>query len=162
MKEKNYTHGYRQAMKDIKLAMDKITLGDWNAVTDLYQKVNDNVDELSPTLADDTEEPTQKYFLNVTRSKGNAVCDYVSEQAYAKYHHALIEDTDWPDIVDDIKQLIEQGMKKYPRCKRPDFLSRVWDDTGVGMKHGLQVKKNPHDDTPALAIYLYKLKELCR
>lgn len=159
MKEKNYIHGYRQALKDIKLAMDKITLGDWEAVTDLHQMVCDKVEELSPSITGN-EESAQKYFLDVRCIKGNAVCDYVSDQAYTKYHCALIEDTDWQDIVDDVKKMIEVGMKMNPRCKRPVFLSRVWNDTGIGMHHGLQVKKNPHDDTSALSIYSYKLKEL--
>lgn len=42
----NYTHGYRQAMKDIKLAMHKITLGDWEAVTELYKTVCDKIEEI--------------------------------------------------------------------------------------------------------------------
>jgi hypothetical protein len=106
------------------------------------------------------EESAQKYFLDVKCIKGNAVCDYVSDQAYIKYHHVLIEDADWQDIVDDVKQMIEVGMKMNPRCKRPDFLSLVWDDVGIGTQHGLHVSRTAHDDTPALTIYSYKLKEL--
>lgn len=157
---KNYTHGYRQAMKDVKMAIDKITFGDWEAVTELFQTVSDKIEELSPGVTDEDNAPAQKYFLEVTMHKGNAVCDYVSEQAYIKYHHALIEDDDWQDIVDDVKQLIEKGMKMNPRCKRPDFLSRLWESDHEGMEHGLHVKKSPHDDTPALNINSYKLHEL--
>lgn len=159
MTEKNYQHGYRQAMKDVKLAMDKITLGDWEAVNDLHQMVCDKVEELSPSITGN-EESAQKYFLDVKCIKGNAVCDYVSDQAYIKYHHVLIEDADWQDIVDDVKQMIEVGMKMNPRCKRPDFLSLEWDDVGIGTQHGLHVSRTAHDDTPALTIYSYKLKEL--
>lgn len=159
MTEKNYQHGYRQAMKDVKLAMDKITLGDWEAVKDLHQMVCDKVEELSPSITGN-EESAQKYFLDVKCIKGNAVCDYVSDHAYIKYHHVLIEDADWQDIVDDVKQMIEVGMKMNPRCKRPDFLSLVWDDVGIGTQHGLHVSRTAHDDTPALTIYSYKLKEL--
>ncbi len=159
MTEKNYQHGYRQAMKDVKLAMDKITLGDGEAVTDLHQMVCDKVEELSPSITGN-EESAQKYFLDVKCIKGNAVCDYVSDQAYIKYHHVLIEDADWQDIVDDVKQMIEVGMKMNPRCKRPDFLSLVRDDVGIGTQHGLHVSRTAHDDTPALTIYSYKLNKL--
>ena len=73
MKEKNYQHGYRQALKDIKLAMDDITLGDWEAVIELFNTVSDKIEELSPGITGGTDEaPTQKYYLVVTSSKGNA------------------------------------------------------------------------------------------